>query len=67
MPEGRGFTPHFGKGWEDVNTGFSVYLLIKFIFLKICQKKFFGYSVMGRAYRCSTRSLISAVRPALNP
>lgn len=67
MPEGRGFTPHFGKGWEDVNTGFSVYLLIKFIFLKICQKNFFGYFGYGKAYRCSTRSLISAVRPALNP
>ena len=39
---------------------FSVYLLIKFIFLKIRQKKFFGYNVY---YRCSTRSLISAVRP----
>ena len=39
---------------------FSVYLLIKFIFLKIRQKKFFGYF---SAYRCSTRSLISWVRP----
>lgn len=39
---------------------FSVYLLIKFIFLKIRQKKFFGYFLH---HRCSTRSLISAVRP----
>ena len=45
---------------------FSVYLLIKFIFLKIRQKKFFGYNLfyyLYTFYRCSTRSLISAVRP----
>ena len=39
---------------------FSVYLLIKFIFLKIRQKNFFGY---GRDYKCKTRSFISAVLP----
>ena len=45
---------------------FSVYLLIKFIFLKIRQKNFFGYWVRLDYlvyYKCSTRSLISAVRP----
>ena len=45
---------------------FSVYLLIKFIFLKIRQKNFFGYAIFFgyfSPYKCSTRSLISWVRP----